>query len=248
MRCFFTRQMRDGRATRLAGALLLSLGIAFMANAATPRSLCACSGKQKSYIADVKADLRNLVTAQEQFFADSGRYAASEEELPPLRIHFYSEVEFASLSAWGNGFSARVRHPSGGLPDCRITVGPLPNGDVNLNDGEPQCDPMPIPPVNTDRLYMAATYALLLLVAIAVRVYRAGASLPPLGTGIIITFTTVGTLHPFWTGYRIEPSGCTIGASLESISISIAAVLALWMVVRRRERWETPRPGTREAI
>jgi hypothetical protein len=248
MRRFFTQALWDGRPMRFAAAALLSLGIAFVANAATPRSLCACSGKRKSYIADVKADLRNLVTAQEQFFADSGRYAASEEELPPLRIHFFSEVEFASLTAWGNGFGARVRHPSGGLPDCWITVGPLPDGDVNLNDGEPQCDPMPIPPVNTDRLYMAATYALLLLVAMAVRVYRAGASLPPMGTGIIITFMIFGALHPFWTGYRIEPSGCTIGASLESISISIAAVLALWMVVRRKERWDTPQPGPREAI
>ncbi len=233
---------------RLMGALAVSLALALVANAATPRSLCACSGKQKSKIAEMKADLRNLVTAQEQFFTDSGRYAASQAELTPTRYQSYAGLQFASFAAWGNGFSARVRYPSGAPTECWITVGPLPDGGVNLYDGEPQCDPPPTPPVDINRIYMAATYALLLLFAIAVRFYRAGASLPPVGIGIILAFVILGGLHPFWTGYRTEGSGCTIGASLESISISIAAVLALWMVVRRKERWDTPRSGNPEAV
>src|SRR5438045_7955369 len=46
--------------------------------------------KEKAYIASMKSDLRNLVTAEEAYFADSIKYTRSEEhtsELQSLR-HF----------------------------------------------------------------------------------------------------------------------------------------------------------------
>ena len=240
VRLFWCTLMRGARATRMIGTLAVSFALALVANAATPRSLCACSVKQKSAISEMKAELRNLVTAQERFFTDSGRYAASEAELTSTRFLPYSGLQFASFTAWGNGFSARVSYPSRAPTECWITVGPLPDGGVNPYDGEPQCDPPPTPPVNINRIYMAAAYALLLLMAVAVRIYRAGSSLPPMGIGIILAFVVLGALHPFWTGYRTDPSSCTLGASLESMSICVAAVLALWMVVRSKERWDSP--------
>jgi hypothetical protein len=122
MRRFFTQQLGNGRALRLAGALALALGIALVANAATPRAACACSPKAKAYLASMKADLRNLISAQEEFFADSGRFAASLSELDSVRYRLSYGVELVSLAARANGFDARVSHPSGISQQCWISA------------------------------------------------------------------------------------------------------------------------------
>lgn len=233
-------RMWSGSGQRLTGALLLSLSIALVVTAATPRSVCACNYTGKIPLTTMRAELRNLVTAQEAYFADSGRYALTAAELTPSRYSLAAGVELVGISSWGTGYEARVRYPSRTDRECWIAAGPLPDGSFPQFEGEPRCDP---PPLDTDRFIMAAFYALLVLVAIAVRVARAGGSLPPMNVGVVSVFLLLAVVHPFWTGYRTEGGGCSFGASVESISITLAVIIATWMVVRSREEWKLPRPS-----
>lgn len=242
------------RTLGLISALAGSLGLAVLTTAATPRPLCACTSKSTAYLAALKADLRNLVTAQERFYADSLRYTSIESELVPHGYRLSPRVELVSLSAWSGGYSARVRFvpatrptgfgalfpfPSEVVRECEIAAGLSRDGSAIEWDGEPRCDALPL---DRRRFVMAGVYALLVLVAIAVRVSRAGVSLPPVGAGMISVFVLLGAAHPFWTDYQMKDA-CALGVGIEWLSICVAAIVALWMIVRRRETWRPSHPA-----
>ncbi len=228
------------RVARLTSALLLAFGVALAATAATPTSICACNFKEKMYLTNMRAELRNLITSQEAFFADSGRFATSASELIPARHALAPGIEIVSFAAWGNSFEVRVRAAGDTTRECWISSGPARDGTLNAAEGEPVCDP---PPLAAGRVYVALAYALLILTAVLVRFARAGAALPPVSGGVLTAFLLVGVVHPFWTGYRSEGGGCTLGVGIEWISLCLAASFALWMIVRRREEWRAERPA-----
>lgn len=234
------RQQLSSRVARFTAALFLTLGVAMLATAATPRSICACNFKGKMYLTLLRSELRNLVTAQESFFADSGRYAASESELIPSRHTLADGVEIVRFAAWGDSFEVRVRSTRDTTRECWLSTGPARDGTLNSAEGEPVCDP---PPFDSERLYMAIAYVLLVLTAIVVRFSRAGDALPPVGNGARFIFMFVGVAHPFWTGYRSEGDGCVFGTGLAWISLGLAGFLALWMSVRPRREWRAERPA-----
>jgi hypothetical protein len=245
MRRFFTQHLWSGPAPRIAGAVVLALGIALVANAATPRAACACSPKAKAYLAAMKADLRNLITAQDDFFADSGRFAASLSELDSLRYRLSHGVELVSLKARADGFDARVSHPSGISQQCWISATIGADGLLNLAD--PQCDPWPSAlfpaPRNMFTVYTAGAYAGLWLLALVVRILRAGRSLPPLRRRTLAGFLALTVLHP----YRLSPrivDGCNgFVPSLELLWVPMMAGIFIWMLARRGNRGEPPRPA-----
>lgn len=240
MRRLFSKQMSHGRAARLTGALLLALGIALVANAATPRALHARINKTGAHIANMKADLRNLVTAQESFFEDSSRYAASIEELTRDRYMFSTGVALVSLSARAGGFSARVRHSEVSGRECWMDFGPLPDGTTNEHDGEPVCT---LPPIDEGRVYLAGAYALLLLYALGMRLARGGITLPPVGVRVVVGFVLLAAVHPFWTGYRTESYSCLQTIGPEWLSVVLAGIIALWMTTREDKDPNPPRPA-----
>ena len=75
--------------------------------------------KEKAYIAAMKSDLRNLMSAQEQQFADNGRYAASLSE---LAFRASSGVTMSIGQATRAGWSATAVH-GGTVVWCAIFVG-----------------------------------------------------------------------------------------------------------------------------
>ena len=89
--------------------------------------------KEKAYIATMKADLRNLVTAQEAYFADHSMYAASAS-LSTTMYMPSSGVSVTSITPGTGTFSAEVGYPGGTTRTCTITVG------TGSNDGEPICN------------------------------------------------------------------------------------------------------------
>jgi len=247
MRRFFTQHLVNSRALRLAGALVLALGMALVANAATPRAACACSPKAKAYLASMKADLRNLISAQEEFFADSGRFAASLSELDSVRYRLSYGVELVSLAARANGFDARVSHPSGISQQCWIsaTIG----ADGLLNLAEPQCDPWPSKLFPAPRrhnmfgVYAGATYAALWLLTLVVRIRRAGSRLPPLRIRTTLGFLSLAVIHPYWL-YNRSVDGCNgLNPLAELLWVPMMAGIFIWMLVRRGNRGEPPRPA-----
>lgn len=218
--------------------MLLSLGIALMATAATPRAICACTTNEKAYVASMKADLRNLVTAQEAFFSDSLRYAVSLSELDSTRFRLSSGVEWLSLEGWAEGFSARVHYPSAVTQACWINVGRLPDGSENEFDGEPRCDPSP---PEMFPIIAGLVYGSLVLVAFGIRVARAGNGLPPMGVGTMSRFFLLCVVHPFWPHDRMSVSCYSTAEAIELFWVLMMAAITIWMAMRSVADWEPPR-------
>lgn len=87
--------------------------------------------KEKAYIATMKADLRNLVTAQEAYFADFSTYTTA------LTTDQYQPSSGVTYNIDGTGagtFAATASYAGGTTRTCTITVG------TGANDGEPVCN------------------------------------------------------------------------------------------------------------
>jgi hypothetical protein len=240
MRKVFSLAFPLGRGMRASSVVLLAVAMALVANAALPRALHARINKTGAYVAAMKADLRNLITAQELYFADSLRYAASIADLIPDRYALSTGVELVSLSVRADGFSARVNYPGGTERECWMDVGPLQDGTANEHDGEPVCT---LPPIDEGRVYLAAAYALLLLFALGMRFARGGITLPPMGVSFVAVFILFAAVHPFWTGYRTESYSCLDTFGPEWISVFLAAILAFRTATREDEEPNPPRPA-----
>ena len=87
--------------------------------------------KEKAYVAAMKADLRNLVTAQEAYFADNAQYTTA---LGTTEYRTSTGVSPTPTIAVGTGtFAATVTHTATTVI-CTITVG------TGTQDGEPICN------------------------------------------------------------------------------------------------------------
>ena len=93
-------------------------------------------GRERLYMAAMRAELRNLVTAEEVYFADSMAYTADLTRLsyfeasPRVRITI-------SLSETAQGWRATARVDRTSIA-CHIFIGDAtPSG---MNEGEPFCE------------------------------------------------------------------------------------------------------------
>ena len=89
--------------------------------------------KEKAYIASMKSDLRNLVTAQEAYFSDNNSaYAASTTAMgTAYRSSTGVTVTLGGVSA--TGWAATATHGST-TKTCTLTL-----GSGATNEGEPIC-------------------------------------------------------------------------------------------------------------
>jgi hypothetical protein len=82
----------------------------------------------RAYEAEMRSNLRNLVTAEEAYFAEHGTYAATLGALPSFSPSPAVSIEI--LEANRGGWRALGRHP-GSASECRVAVGTsVPSGDV----------------------------------------------------------------------------------------------------------------------
>lgn len=103
--------------------------------------------KEKAYLASMKSDLRNIVTAQEAFFADNQVYtnmAASNLAgvgTPDPATGFVPSagVTIAATASGGTGWSATASH-SGTAKTCAIFLAVAPVAPATV-EGEPKCTP-----------------------------------------------------------------------------------------------------------
>jgi len=89
--------------------------------------------KEKAYLASMKSDLRNLVTAEEAYFADSVKYTSNLGTLYSTT----SGVSTPSITVTADGFTANVTHTTT-LKTCSIYVGSTALAPAN-KEGEPKC-------------------------------------------------------------------------------------------------------------
>ena len=94
--------------------------------------------KEKSYVASMKADLRNLVTAEEAYFADWNTYGTRAQL--DLAYTTSAGVTVATDNVTGGGWTATASHvaiPAGGTT-CLIKVGVAAPLSTD-REGEPVC-------------------------------------------------------------------------------------------------------------
>ena len=90
--------------------------------------------KEKAYIAAMKSDLRNLVTAQESYFADYVSYTSSTTA---MSFNASTGVTVTVGTVSGTGWNATASH-NGTAKTCGIYVGSA-TAPTAGNEGEPKC-------------------------------------------------------------------------------------------------------------
>ena len=84
----------------------------------------------RARLASLRTDLRNLMTAQEAFFADSGHYAGSVDQLAQTTRFVLSSGNTAALARTTDrtGYTATAHNPTitSGARSCRVTIGGTP--------------------------------------------------------------------------------------------------------------------------
>ena len=109
--------------------------------------------KQKAYVTAMKPDLRNLVTAEEAFYADSGRYTAyldttitGKRKRQTITVSSTglifdpsTGVSYPFIAVGQGNWSATVTHAQIPNFSCGIAVNTANPVDPNANDGAPAC-------------------------------------------------------------------------------------------------------------
>jgi len=93
--------------------------------------------KGKANAASLRADLRNLVTAEEAYFYDNSAYTNS---VAALNIRVTSGVTITFGAATPGGWSARVTHPMAWPIQCAVFFGSVAPLAPATNEGLIVCD------------------------------------------------------------------------------------------------------------
>jgi len=137
--------VRNNKGFTLIELLIVVVIIGILAAIAIPKF---AGTKSKAYAAAMKSDLKNLVLAEESYFADAappsyGAVAANELISPTGTSLWHSTtgVLIATAGVSPTGFSATATHPGAtGVTGCGVYVGGAapPNAAV-VNEGEVSC-------------------------------------------------------------------------------------------------------------
>lgn len=92
--------------------------------------------KGKANAASLRADLRNLVTAEEAYFYDNSAYTT---DVSSLNIRMTSGVSITFGAATAGGWSARVTHPLAYPIQCAVFFGSAPAYSPATSEGLIAC-------------------------------------------------------------------------------------------------------------
>ncbi len=97
--------------------------------------------KQKAYMAAMKADLRNLATAEEGYFADKTAYFTGTWT-PTVTTNAYTPSAGVTvvIAAAGSGWSATANHAQVTGKTCAIFYGTSTAVTPATVEGEPKCN------------------------------------------------------------------------------------------------------------
>jgi hypothetical protein len=94
----------------------------------------ATSGTETAYVAAMKSDLRNLVTAEEAYFGDSVKYT---DRYPALHHTLSTGNSLVTLKLTRDGWWAQLRNVNT-VTTCVVFIGSTPTAPAS-REGEPQC-------------------------------------------------------------------------------------------------------------
>jgi len=92
--------------------------------------------KSKAYITAMKSDLRNLVTAEEAFFADSSKYTGTVSQ---LKFNVSSGVNVPAIATGAGYWSATNTHSQLTGATCGIGMNTTNPTVSAAGEGEPAC-------------------------------------------------------------------------------------------------------------
>jgi type IV pilus assembly protein PilA len=122
--------VRNTKGFTLIELLIVVVIIGILAAIAIPKF---ANTKEKAYIASMKSDLRNLVTAEEAYFADNVTYTGT---LTNLNYNVSAGNTVALQSPSGTGWAASASN-NATLKTCQIFVGSA--SITGLVEGAPTC-------------------------------------------------------------------------------------------------------------
>jgi len=96
--------------------------------------------KEKAYIASMKSDLRNLVTAEEAYFADSIKYTGTTACTPTSGAATYCPTtgnSLTGLATTSDGWKSNITNANT-TKTCAIFIGSTSNAPAT-KEGEPKC-------------------------------------------------------------------------------------------------------------
>jgi prepilin-type N-terminal cleavage/methylation domain-containing protein len=127
--------LRNRKGFTLIELLIVVVIIGILAAIAIPKF---ANTKSKAYITAMKSDLRNLVTAEEAFFADSSKYTATVTD---LKFQSSTGVTTPAINIPVSGsWTATVSHtqlPTG--PFCGVAINTSNPTVTTAAEGEPAC-------------------------------------------------------------------------------------------------------------
>ncbi|HVB32071.1 MAG TPA: type II secretion system protein [Gemmatimonadaceae bacterium] len=95
------------------------------------------TSKSKAYLTAMKSDLRNLVTAEAGWFADSSRYST---DLSVIAFRQSSGVNAPSVVTGAGYWSATVTHSKLTGHTCGVAVNTANPIQTTAGEGEPVCN------------------------------------------------------------------------------------------------------------
>ncbi len=122
--------MSNRKGFTLIELLIVVVIIGILAAIAIPKF---ANTKEKAYIASMKSDLRNLITAQEAYFSDNNSTYAASTTAMGTTYRASSGVTVTLGSVTNTGWSATAKQAST-AKTCAITL-----GSGATNEGEPVC-------------------------------------------------------------------------------------------------------------
>ena len=127
--------MRNSKGFTLIELLIVVVIIGILAAIAIPKFGAT---KDKAYLAAMKSDLRNLITAEESYFADNVTYTTS---LATTVYNSSAGVAVVIGAASGTGWNATAKHQALATAVCAIFGGAGPAVSPAVNEGEVKCTP-----------------------------------------------------------------------------------------------------------
>jgi len=124
--------VRSTKGFTLIELLIVVVIIGILAAIAIPKF---ANTKEKAYIASMKSDLRNLITAQEAYFADQVTYASSTSNLN-YSVSAGNTVTVGTAN--GTGWNATAKN-NATTKTCGIYVGAVTPPITGEPEGAPTC-------------------------------------------------------------------------------------------------------------